>query len=93
MKKFNFIYLVACIFIVLYACNEQKEHKKGAGGIARIGINSTEKINFTDLFTDYRLIFPEATDSSLFGIMIQRCEVHKNRIYLLDMKRYGANMT
>jgi hypothetical protein len=86
--KYFIYFLVICLFI-LAACNKQKVN---LAEIECIDLNSTKKINFTDLFTDYRLIFPEVTDLSLFGIEIMKCEVYQDKIYLLNQKQSGKDL-
>jgi hypothetical protein len=74
---------------LLFAC-EKKQNE--STDIEYIDINSPEKINFTDLFKEYHLIFPETNDSSLFGLEIQRIERFKDKIYLLNQKQSGKNI-
>lgn len=81
-------YILICTFL-LFACDSKKNESTE---IEHIKINTSEKINFTDLFKDYHFIFPQANDSSLFGIEIIRMEKHKNRLYLLNQKQAGRNV-
>jgi hypothetical protein len=78
--------ICVCIFC---RCTQQKENDTG---IEHISIDSSEKIKFSDLFSEYRLIFPETTDSSFFGIIISKIERYKDRLYLLNETQHGRNI-
>ncbi|MDR2425470.1 MAG: 6-bladed beta-propeller [Prevotellaceae bacterium] len=82
MKKMKITCLAMCAFL-FYNCTEQQ--KKDAD-LERIDIHSSEKIAFSELFSEYSLIFPETTDSSFFAEAITRIEKYKDRLYLLNRK-------
>ena len=81
-------YLLICAFL-FYTCTNQT---KKDGDLEYINIDSPEKADFSELFSEFQLIFPETTDSSLFGVAIWRIESHKDRLYLLNQKQSGANI-
>jgi hypothetical protein len=80
---------VTIFILLLYSCNKQ-EHSDVAVGI--IDIDSRNKINFSDLFSEWHLIFPESKDSSFFGLEILRIEKYMDRLYLLNQKQTGKNV-
>ena len=84
----QFAYLAICV-VLFFACSK-KQHNFSE--IERINVNSSNKVNFTDLFDEWHLIFPETNDASLFGLYIQRIELFEDRIYVLNMKQSGRNL-
>ncbi|MDR0560734.1 MAG: 6-bladed beta-propeller [Prevotellaceae bacterium] len=82
MKQILYVFICSILFI---ACWHQKE---SVVAIEHIDMRTTEKIRFTDMFKDFRVIVPETSDNSLFGLEIQRIEHCKDRLYLLN--RIGA---
>jgi hypothetical protein len=84
MKKI--LYYVS-LFIPFLSCTD-----KQTSVVEIIDINSSEKIEFSSLFEEYHLIFPQATDSSLWGIDVGRLEKYGDRIYVLDQLASGKRV-
>jgi hypothetical protein len=79
---------VVCILLIC-ACNKQKENDTG---IDHIDIDSSDQINFSNLFDEFYLIFPESKDSSFFGLDILRIEKYEDRLYLLNQKQSSKDI-
>ncbi|GHT61492.1 hypothetical protein AGMMS50239_12510 [Bacteroidia bacterium] len=84
----HLIYIVICI-LLLCSCHKQENNN---AEIEIIDIDSRDKINFSDLFSEWHLIFPESKDSSFFGLEILRIEKYMDRLYLLNQKQTGKNI-
>jgi hypothetical protein len=83
------MFAVFCSFLYC-ACGRQKDSADMTEHI--IKVDSPDKIKFSDLFDEYRLIFPELKDSSLFGTEIMMIEKYKDRIYLLNQIQRDKNI-
>jgi hypothetical protein len=83
------LFAVFCMFLYC-ACSKQKDSNDIAEHF--IKVDSPDKIKFSDLFDEYRLIFPETTNSSLFGSLITKIERYKDRLYLLNEMQSGRNI-
>jgi hypothetical protein len=55
-------------------------------------VENTEKINFSDLFSDFTLIFPESRDSAWFGKKIFQIEKYEDKLFLLNQTNSGKNI-
>jgi hypothetical protein len=55
-------------------------------------MDKSDKTDFSDLFSEYKLIFPEAKDSAFFGLQILRIEKYQNKIYLLNQVQREHNL-
>jgi hypothetical protein len=73
--------------LLFFSCQQ-----KSNNDFITINIDKTKTVNFTDLFKEYYMVFPESTDSSLIGAMILRIEAYNERIYLLNMRSSGNNI-
>jgi hypothetical protein len=80
--------MVILIFL-LCSCKRQENNSTV---IDIIDIDSRDKINFSNLFSEWQLIIPESKDSSFFGLDILRIEKYKDRLYLLNQKQAGKNI-
>jgi hypothetical protein len=73
--------------LLLGACSREKSSQ-----IETIDIASSIRINFSDLFSEYHLIFSESKDSAFFGLDILRIEKYDNRLYILNQKQSGKDI-
>lgn len=83
----NIKYLVLCLFIA-YGCAGNIPDKK----TETIRIDQSVKVKFTDLFNEYRIVFPESKDSAWFGIDIRKMEKYGTRFYFLNRTQSGNNI-
>jgi hypothetical protein len=60
--------------------------------LSTIEIDSRDKEKFTDLFGEYRLIFPETNDHSLIGVTVNKIVKYQNKLFLLNVTRKGNNI-
>ncbi|MDR1898193.1 MAG: hypothetical protein LBR10_15560, partial [Prevotellaceae bacterium] len=63
MKHFTYSVLLIGL---LFSCSQHIDK----GDIESIEIDQSDEIDFSDLFSEYKLIFPEAKDSAFFGLQI-----------------------
>jgi hypothetical protein len=83
IRVFSIVFL-----IILFSCSSETDNKKDG----YIQVYNTDKVNFTDLFEEYELIFPESTDLALVGVSIERLEKHRDKIFLLNRTNKGYNI-
>jgi hypothetical protein len=84
MKKNLFLFSI----IVLFSCSQNESDN----GVRNISVDETAKINFTDLFKEYKLIFPESKDSAWFGLNIERIEKYHDKLFLLNNTQRAKNI-
>ena len=87
MKRIKFI--VLCLILFLFSCENGDRQDNS---IEQIEVDSKNSVDFTKLFNEYNLIFPETKDSSFFGVLIERIERYKDRLFLLNLSQSGRNI-
>jgi hypothetical protein len=85
MKK---IFPLVIIVLLFLSCKQNTENK----AIENIQVDNTDKVNFTDLFSEYKLIFPESKDSAWFGTSIKRIEKYQDKIFILNELQTRRNI-
>jgi hypothetical protein len=85
MKKKHLLY--SFIFILVSCSRNSVNNEDGY-----IPVDNTERINFTDLFKEYKLIFPESKDSAWFGLYISKIEIIDKKMFLLNQSQRGSDI-
>lgn len=78
------------VFLLLFfSCSEpqQKINK-----VQKVDVNSSDKVKLSELFSNCDIVPLETTDSSLIGLVIDRVECYKDRIYVLNQLQSHKNI-
>jgi hypothetical protein len=82
------IFPLVVILLLFLSCKQNTENK----AIKNIQVDNTDKVNFTDLFSEHKLIFPESKDSAWFGSSIRRIEKYPGKIFILNELQTRRNI-
>jgi len=80
--------LSTIFFIFLLSCKDIENNQN----IINIVVDKNENINFSDLFNEYKFIFPESKDPGWIGITILKIEIINDNIFLLNQTQTGNNI-